>query len=222
LEKVNVLALAKAGAVYKQVCNINNAGTSVSAGESAESVAGSRSASMGNTGASAGDATPAGGAAGAVYEQVCKELGERNLFIVGCDSLFDVDGKSIGKPYTKENAMRCLKKMSGKTGTLYTGHAVINCKTGERVSSVCASEITLDHLPDEFIDAYTDTSEPLESAGSFTLEGLGAAYISSINGSYTNILGLSIPTLRELLEHFNIQWTSLWHDSQTEIDKRNI
>ena len=117
------------------------------------------------------------------------------VLIVGCDSMFLLDGECYGKPHTPEVAFERIKQMSGKTGQLWTGHCLIDAKTGKTICKTSHASVTFAQMNDAEIRAYVATGEPLEVAGSFTLEGFGGAFIESINGavSYTH---LTLPTKR--------------------------
>ena len=131
--------------------------------------------------------------------------------VVGCDSMFTLDGVTYGKPHDKDRARTRLHLMSGKTGTLWTGHCLIDLASGKELHAVSSSQVTFCELSDADIESYIATGEPLEVAGSFTLEGFGSAFISSIQGDPSGVIGLSIPTLRGMIESLGIAWTDLWN-----------
>lgn len=131
--------------------------------------------------------------------------------IIGCDSLFTLDSEIYGKPHTPEVAMERLRTMSGNTGKLWTGHVVIDMSTGEMVQAISTAHVTFASFTQDAARSYISTGEPLEVAGSFTLEGIGSAYIESIQGDPSGVMGLSMPTVRSLVEQLGIQWPSLWN-----------
>lgn len=136
--------------------------------------------------------------------------------IIGCDSLFTLDGEIYGKPHTADVARERLQKMSGATGTLWTGHTVIDMATGEIAQSVSHAQVSFAHFSDADIEQYIRTGEPLEVAGCFTLEGIGSAFIDSIQGDPSTVMGLSLPTFRELVEELGMHWPNLWNAIQVE------
>lgn len=137
--------------------------------------------------------------------------------VIGCDSLLEVTsspelaGKALGKPASPGEARSLWRQLRGQTGTLFTGHCVIDVAAGTSVSDVAATEIFLGRPTDEEIDAYVATGEPLEAAGAFKLEGIGAWFIRSITGDYTNVIGISLPLLRTLLQSLGVKITDLWN-----------
>ena len=96
--------------------------------------------------------------------------------------MFLLDGKCYGKPHAPEVAFERIKQMSGKTGQLWTGHCLIDAKNGRMVCKTSCASVTFSSMSDDEIRAYVATGEPLEVAGSFTLEGFGGAFIESIKG----------------------------------------
>lgn len=136
--------------------------------------------------------------------------------IIGCDSMFELDGVAYGKPHTVEHARERLRLMSGRTGTLWTGHCVIDAATGRMVSRASAAQVTFCNYTEEDIERYIATGEPLEVAGSFTLDGFGGAFIDQIAGDPSGIIGLSLPLTRQLVEELDITWTDLWNIDRAE------
>ena len=102
------------------------------------------------------------------------------VLIVGCDSMFLLDGECYGKPHTPEVAFERIKQMSGKTGQLWTGHCLIDAKTGKTVCKTSHASVTFAQMSDAEIRAYVATGEPLEVAGSFTLEGLAELSLKAL------------------------------------------
>ena len=136
---------------------------------------------------------------------------EAGPLIVGCDSMFCMDDTAYGKPHDADHARERLKLMRGRTGTLWTGHCVIDVSTGRTVRAVSHAEVTFCQYSDQDIERYIATQEPLEVAGSFTLEGFGGSFIDSIQGDPSGIIGLSLPTLRRLVEQLGYSITDLWN-----------
>jgi septum formation protein len=130
--------------------------------------------------------------------------------VIGCDSMLDLDGVALGKPAGADEAIARWHAMRGRTGTLLTGHCVIDAATGQRVSAVAASVIRFGTPADEEIAAYVGTGEPLGMAGAFTIEGLGGWFIDSIDGDHNNVIGISLPLLRTLLLDLGVTIPALW------------
>ena len=148
--------------------------------------------------------------------------------VIGCDSVFEFEGESHGKPYTPEIARRRMLRMSGNKGILHTGHWLVDCRdteadgdseysvgSGATVGAVSSAEVHFMEMSGEEIDAYIATGEPLHCAGSFTIDGLGGAFIRKVDGDPHAVVGLSISTLRVLLGQAKVGITELWdaHDA---------
>jgi septum formation protein len=136
---------------------------------------------------------------------VC-ELIDYPAIIIGCDSTFDVDGVSFGKPGTPEVAIERAKKISGRTGLLHTGHCVIDTEKGVEISDRVTTKVTFTDMSDEEIADYVASEEPLHVAGGFTLDGFGSPFIPVIEGDYTNVVGISMPFLRSAMKQLGYSW----------------
>jgi septum formation protein len=136
--------------------------------------------------------------------------GLRDGLVIGCDSLLDLDGRALGKPASAAQAAERWRDMSGRTGTLFTGHCVINAATGQRAAAVAATRVRFGSPSEEEIAAYVATGEPLGVAGAFTLDGRGGWFVESIDGDHGTVLGISLPMLRRLLAELGFSVTGLW------------
>ena len=135
---------------------------------------------------------------------------QANGLVIGCDSMLDLDGVALGKPAHAQEAITRWHAMRGRTGTLLTGHCVIDAATGQRAAGVASSLIRFGTPADEEIAAYVGTGEPLGMAGAFTIEGLGGWFVDSIDGDHNNVIGISLPLLRTLLLDLNVTIPALW------------
>lgn len=133
--------------------------------------------------------------------------------VVGCDSVFELDGRPYGKPETREVARERWQRMFGKTGILHTGHCVIDTAMNQRAEATASTKVTMGTMTSQEMDDYLATGEPLEVAGGFTLDALGAPFIESIHGDPSTVVGISLPTLRRLIGELGVGWTSLWRTS---------
>jgi septum formation protein len=133
-----------------------------------------------------------------------------DVVIIGCDSVLEMDGIAHGKPATPDEAKRRWLAMSGRSGTLRTGHWVVRPPTAQEVGRVASTEVFHAWPSEQEIDAYIATGEPMKVAGGFTIDGLGGPFIERIDGDWTNVVGLSLPLLRLLLRDVGIVWTDLW------------
>ncbi|MGH9081698.1 MAG: Maf family protein [Acidimicrobiales bacterium] len=130
--------------------------------------------------------------------------------VVGCDSVLEFGGRPHGKPPSVEEARRWLVSMRGRSGTLLTGHCVIDEPTGRRASDVAATTVRFAATTDAELDAYLATGEAMGVAGGFTLDGRSAPFIDGIEGDPGNVIGLSLPLLRSMLVKLSIAITDLW------------
>ena len=130
--------------------------------------------------------------------------------VIGCDSMLDLNGRAYGKPATQAEAEARWHEMSGKTGTLFTGHCVIDVASGKCEAAVAATTVRFGSPTDAEISAYVATGEPLKMAGAFTIEGLGGWWVDSIDGDHNNVIGISVPLLRGLFRGLGITIPELW------------
>jgi septum formation protein len=135
-----------------------------------------------------------------------RELIDYPAIIIGCDSTFDVDGVSFGKPGTPEIAVERAKKISGRTGLLHTGHCIIDTERGIEIADRVTTKVTFTDMTDEEIHDYVASEEPLHVAGGFTLDGFGSPFIPVIEGDYTNVVGISMPFLRSAMKQLGYSW----------------
>ena len=126
--------------------------------------------------------------------------------IIGCDSTFDVDGVSFGKPGTPDVARERAKAISGRSGLLHTGHCIIDTAQGREIADRVTTKVTFSEMTDQEIDDYIDSEEPLHVAGGFTLDGFGSPFIPLIEGDYTNVVGISMPFLRSAMSQLGYSW----------------
>ncbi len=132
-----------------------------------------------------------------------------NSLIIGCDSTFDFNGKSLGKPLNRENAIERSKLLSGKFGYLHTGHCIIDVKNGKEINKLSSAKVQFAEMTNEEIVDYVDSGEPLNVAGGFTLDGLSAPFITSIEGDPSGIIGLSLPLLRNMVMSLGYSWLDI-------------
>ena len=130
--------------------------------------------------------------------------------VIGCDSMLDLDGRAYGKPSSPEEAAARWRQMSGRSGTLYTGHCVIDVASGKYEAAVAATTVRFGRPTEAEISAYVATGEPLNMAGAFTIEGLGGWFVDSINGDHNNVIGISLPLLRRLFLDLGVTIPQLW------------
>jgi septum formation protein len=126
--------------------------------------------------------------------------------IIGCDSTFEFEGQSLGKPGTAHVAKERAQRVRGKSGYLHTGHCVIDTKQEREISDRITTKVTFTDMTDAEIDGYIESGEPLHVAGGFTLDGFSSPFIPSIEGDYTNVVGISMPFLRSAMTQLGYSW----------------
>lgn len=146
---------------------------------------------------------------------VAQRLGEDRLHIgpelvLGCDSVFELDAVAYGKPADAAQAAARWRAMRGRTGTLHTGHHLIDLGSDRSVEAVGSADVTFAELTDAEVDGYVATGEPLAVAGGFTIDGLGGPFVTAVDGDPHTVVGLSLPLLRDLLAELGHSWQSLW------------
>jgi septum formation protein len=138
-----------------------------------------------------------------------------DAIIVGCDSVLDLDGEIHGKPASAAEAVARWRQMRGRSGILHTGHWVVDTRDGARggtgatLGATASTTVHFARLTDDEIEAYVETGEPLRVAGAFTIDGLGGPYVTGVEGDPSNVIGLSLPLLRELLVEIGLPWHEL-------------
>ena len=141
-------------------------------------------------------------------------------FVLGGDSVFELDGVIYGKPHTAKAAKDRWLLQRGKTGKLHSGHWLIDHRGGTvraAAGAAATAEVSFaSNITNAELDAYIETGEPLQVAGAFTIDSLGAPFITSVNGDPHTVVGLSLSTLRDLLRGFGVEWHELWA-SDTQI-----
>ena len=135
-----------------------------------------------------------------------REMIDYPAIIIGCDSTFDFDGVSFGKPGTTDIAIERAKKISGRTGLLHTGHCIIDTEKGIEIADRVTTKVTFTDMTEEEITDYVASGEPLHVAGGFTLDGFGSPFIPVIEGDYTNVVGISMPFLRGAMKQLGYSW----------------
>jgi septum formation protein len=146
--------------------------------------------------------------AGLKAAAVAKKTASPSL-VIGCDSVFELEGKGFGKPLDPATAIERWQNMRGKTGTLHTGHCVIDTTSGRSSSATASTDVTFADISDAEISSYVASGEPLQVAGAFTIDSLGGPYIDWIHGDPSCVEGLSLPLLRRMVEELGYPWHQL-------------
>jgi septum formation protein len=118
---------------------------------------------------------------------------EADAIVLGADTVVVIDGVALGKPLDPEDARAMLRRLRGREHQVITGVAVVDARTGRGESRTVVTRVVMADVDDEVIDAYVATGEPLDKAGSYAVQGLGALFVEEVFGNYTNVVGLPIP-----------------------------
>jgi septum formation protein len=156
-------------------------------------------------------------------EAVAGGLGSRAepTLVIGCDSLLELGGVAHGKPGDAAAAIERWQRLSGRSGVLHTGHHVILIER-DRVrvrGQLCSTTVHFAELSSAEIEAYVATGEPLDVAGGFTIDGLGGAFVTGLEGDHSNVIGISLPLLRTVLADLGVPWPTLWRTAPGHEDR---
>jgi septum formation protein len=127
-----------------------------------------------------------------------------NAVVIAADTFGVLKGKILGKPATADEAREMLAAMSGKSHSVITGFTILDTDDGKSVSRSVETRVQFRKLTDEEIDAYVRSGEPLDKAGAYAIQGLGALLVEEIDGDYFNVVGLPLNALAESLKEFGI------------------
>ncbi|MDV2995094.1 MAG: Nucleoside triphosphate pyrophosphatase [Chroococcidiopsis sp. SAG 2025] len=133
-----------------------------------------------------------------------------SALIVGCDSVLLLNGEIHGKPENTEVAIARWQQMSGQIGELYTGHTIIDQPQQQILVRTQVTRVYFAQMSDRAIRAYVASGEPLKCAGAFALEGRGGLFVDKIEGCHSNVIGLSLPLLRQMLSQLGYEVTDFW------------
>jgi septum formation protein len=130
-------------------------------------------------------------------DDISKKYPEK--WVIGADTIVLKNKDILGKPGSRDEARSMLKQLSGQTHQVLTGYAIC-CKSKNRMfSETVKTDVLFKNLTHEEIEWYVHTEEPFDKAGSYAIQGLGTFLVKSINGSYTNVVGLPVCEVIEFL-----------------------
>lgn len=144
--------------------------------------------------------------AAAGFEQLSQQQ-QLDSVILAADTTVVCDGQILAKPESISHSKEILGQLSGREHRVMTAIAVCSRDTSEH--QVVATKVRFRKLSHDEIEAYWQTGEPQDKAGSYGIQGLAAIFVESIEGSYSNVVGLPLCETAELLKHFDIP---LWQD----------
>jgi septum formation protein len=130
--------------------------------------------------------------------------------VLGCDSVLSIGGEIHGKPETPDVAIARWQQMRGKVGTLYTGHALFDGATGQSIIRCGITQVKFAPISDRIIEAYVATGEPMNCAGCFAIDGQGGLFVEKLDGCHSNVIGLSLPLLHEMLNALGHSIETFW------------
>jgi len=138
----------------------------------------------------------------------------KDALVLGCDSLLELDGTSLGKPASGTEVVEMWRRLAGRHAQLRTGHCIIDTRSGARVRDLDNTLIRFGRPSDDELRAYAARGEALALAGAFSIEGHGGPFVDGIDGVPSNVLGLSLPLLRVLLSKVGVPITDLWRKTR--------
>ncbi len=138
------------------------------------------------------------------------DRGAGAAWVIGCDSVLELDGAIHGKPADADEARTRWRLMRGRNGVLHTGHCLVDTGSGREIVRSADTVVHFADPSDAEVDAYVATGEPLKVAGAFTLDGLGGAFVRGIEGDPHTVVGIGLPLLREMFAELGVPWTDLW------------
>lgn len=127
-----------------------------------------------------------------------------NEYVVGADTIVEVDGEVIGKPKNREEAFNTLKLLSGRKHNVITAYSFINISKNIDITNYNISEVFFRELDENMIKWYIETGEPMDKAGSYGIQGKGAAFVKKINGDFFSVMGFPIGDFVEKLNEIGI------------------
>jgi septum formation protein len=136
-----------------------------------------------------------------------------HALVLGCDTMLDLDGTSLGKPASGAAVIDVWRRLSGRQARLFTGHCLIDTRSGNRVREVASTVIRFGRPTEREVRDYAATGAALQLAGAFSIEGHGGPFVEGIDGSPSNVLGLSLPHFRSMLAEVGVRITDLWKDT---------
>ncbi len=133
-------------------------------------------------------------------------LAKRNpgSWILAADTIVVLGERIMGKPMNRSQAREMLENLSGRRHEVLTGYCLLNRKRQQCAYDYARTEVEFRKLTPADIETYLDSNEPIDKAGAYAIQGRGAAFVSKINGSYTNVVGLPLVEVIELLKRFNL------------------
>lgn len=128
----------------------------------------------------------------------------RNAIIIAADTIICFNDKVFGKPHNENEAKRMLNILNGRSHYVITGFTIIDTGEGQSVSRSIVTKVYFNRMTMKEINAYVRTGEPLDKAGAYAIQGVGAAIVKKIEGDYNNVVGLPVDALMKTLRKFGV------------------
>jgi septum formation protein len=125
-------------------------------------------------------------------------------WVLGADTIVVVKGNILGKPRTKKDALKMLNTLNDCEHSVFTGFCVINQQKNTMITQCVETKVFFKHLSPKEIHWYINTGEPFDKAGAYAIQGIGAFLVKKISGSYSNVVGLPVCEVIEILTKLNI------------------
>lgn len=132
-----------------------------------------------------------------------REAGE---LVLGADTIVVLDDDLLGKPRDEMDARKMLGRLAGRTHLVVTGLALVDGDGARLVDAIASTKVRLTSMTEEQIAWYVDTGEPMDKAGSYAIQGTGALFVHSIEGNYSNVVGLPLPMLYRLFRQVGFDY----------------
>ncbi|MBI3041003.1 MAG: septum formation inhibitor Maf [Chloroflexi bacterium] len=128
-----------------------------------------------------------------------------NVIVIAADTFVVFGSQILGKPHTEKEARKMLAAISGQSHAVITGFSIIDTGNNKTLSQSVETKVYIRKLSRAEIDAYVKSKEPLDKAGAYAIQGLGAVFVEKIEGDYFNVIGLPLSALTEALKEFDIE-----------------
>lgn len=124
-------------------------------------------------------------------------------WFIGSDTIVKCDDQILGKPDSREDSATMLRMLSGRSHQVISGYAILDRNTNQWLSRSITTDVTFRTLTDHEIDGYIASGEPADKAGSYAIQGLGAFMVTTINGSYSSVVGLPLAQILDDLQQLD-------------------
>ncbi len=131
--------------------------------------------------------------------QSVAKITDESCIVIGADTVVSYGNEILGKPKDTDDAIRTLKLLSGKTHSVYTGFTIIDTSDNKTVTDYEKTDVKFKELTEKEIIDYVNTNDPLDKAGSYSIQGTASSFVEKLDGDYNNVVGLPIYKLSKYL-----------------------